>query len=172
MTQYLNITIYNKLLPDLNKQSSTRPSYPQRWYSHYTVTTEGNGFHRKKWILPILKSVPSVENVKSYKPRGGTGTPRQAQEERGGGSSAQGDREEDCVSCHSQGTPPGNLKSSTERFAPNPPRPGQGFLWYNTDSHVQERTGVQKAPTVRDRERDTKKKYVKTDSWGAHCLWV
>lgn len=78
MTQYLNITMYNKLLPDLNKQRSTRPSNPQQWYSHYTVTTEGNSFHRKICILPILKSVHLVENVKHYKPSGSTGTPRQA----------------------------------------------------------------------------------------------
>lgn len=78
MTQDLNITMYNKLLPDLNKQSSTRPSYPEQWHSHYTVATEGNSFHGKNCILPILKSVYFVENVKHYKPSGSTGTPRQA----------------------------------------------------------------------------------------------
>lgn len=55
MTQYLNITMYNKLLPDLNKQSSIRPSYPQQWYSHYTVTTQGNSFRRKKLYFAYLK---------------------------------------------------------------------------------------------------------------------
>lgn len=78
MTQYLNITMYNKLLPDLNKQSSIRPSYPQQWYSHYTVTTQGNSFRRKNCILPILKSVYFVANVKHYKPSGSSGTPGQA----------------------------------------------------------------------------------------------
>lgn len=173
MTQYLNITRYNKLLPDPNKQSSTRPSDPQQWYSHYTITTEGNRFHRKICILPILKYVCLVENVKHYKPSGSTGTPSQAGPRRSTEVAAQprvtGRR---TVSCHSQGTPPGNLKSSTERFAPNPPRPRQGFLWYNARQPRAGEKWVQKALKFRQRERNTKKKYVKTDSWGAYCLWV
>lgn len=84
MTQYLNIAMDNKLLPDLKQQSISRPTHR---YPHYIIMTGRNSFNRSKLFFLLSRCVyrykmESLHTKGASRPPGQRGATHSARAER------------------------------------------------------------------------------------------